>query len=741
MKNKFQAVNSKIVSVFKSIGAKPLPFIALAIILAGVFALWLVELKLGIKSANLPTLSDVSRGVGIYDRYDKFVCTVRSDRDREPVPLSRISVNMQKAALAAEDHHFYEHKGIDPVGIVRATLANQKAGHIVQGASTITQQLARNLFLDKNDRSFSRKLKEVLLSWELDTRYSKNKILETYLNEIYFGGGVHGVERAAQYYFNTHADKLTVAQAAFLAGVIRSPSYLGTVQHRGEAIERAKLIIGRMADYKYIDARAASEAASTKLAFKTGAAAVPYPYYIDYVVEIMKRNLGEELNKRDWKVYTNLDVKAQQAASKIMTRGIKAAPYGIDQGALVSMSLSDGAVTAMVGGVGYGKNAWNRALHPHTAGSSFKPFVYLAALKEGFIQPDTMISDGPLSIKTDSGEVYMPRNFDGKFNGWLPVRSALAFSRNTCCVRVAQEVGMNNVVEVARSCGVRSNLETYPAAALGTSAISPLDMATAYATLARGGVYMAPQMVRFYKSTDGKKIKHFYPVANTVVPREAVAQLVDVMTDVVNGGTGTQARLPGIAVAGKTGTADKATDIWFTGFTPDTVTCVWGGNDKVRAVSGNHVTGGAIMARLWREYMTSYYALHSPPRGLALIAPTNPLMREYAQSYAVAKAESSDIFSRFTDRFFHGDAPKAPYDDRLVETEVDSEVERNSESAQGDAPSEAVVAHSQVSPESSRRISLMGIGSLKDILSLQSTGGLSTNQSGSSVAQSYVRNY
>jgi len=621
-------VRLRLAALFKTVKTRQiLGVIALILLVTGVAAFRQYEISLGVESVKLPTLSDVSRGVTIYDGKDRYVCSINTTRDCHPVPLTKISPNIQKAVIAAEDHNFYSHKGVDPVGIARAMWANHRAGHIVQGASTITQQLARNLYLDKNDKSLNRKMREILLSWQIDSRYSKGKILETYLNEVYFGGGVYGIERASQYYFNSNADKLSIAQSAFLAGVIRSPSFLGTPQHRKEALERQKQIINKMKDYNLISSVDSQAALTNKLAFKPGPPSMPYPYYVGYVMEILKSDLGADLNKRNWRVYTNLDVGAQKAAVKILNRGIKNAPFGIDQGALVSMSLKDGAVLAMVGGVGDNKNAWNRAIFPHTAGSSFKPFVYLAALKDGILQTDTVVNDAPLTISSPGTAKYEPRNFDGQFKGWLPVRSALATSRNICCIRVAQEVGMNSVVDVARAAGIKSKMDTYPSAALGTCAVSPLDMASAYATLARGGVYMPPQMLRYYKSTDGKIKRTYYPTASANLPQEASAQLVDLMQDVVASGTGTQARLAGIAVAGKTGTADKATDIWFTGFTPDTVTSVWGGNDKVRAVHGTHVTGGTVMAHIWHDYMRAYYGGHKAPVGIALAKPSQPLMR------------------------------------------------------------------------------------------------------------------
>lgn len=577
--------------------------------------------QLRVGEAKLPTLKDANRGIQFFDRNDKYICTVRADRDRQPVALGKVSVAMQKALVAAEDHHFYQHHGIDFVGVIRAFKRNREAGHIVEGGSTITQQLVKNLYLDKNDRSYARKLKEVFLSWDAENRFSKAKIMETYLNEIYFGGGVYGIERAANNYFNKHASQLNVAESAFLAGLIKSPSVYGNPANIKLAISRQHDVLDKMAEYGYISREEAKTLKSQKLAFNKGATPIKYPYYIAFALEQVKREFGPSMWTQDLRVYTNLDPEAQKLATEKLTRGIKNAPRGVNQGALVSLNVSDGAVIAMVGGVGdYKDNPWNRALFPHTAGSCFKPFVYLAGLMNGILEPDSMINDAPLEYKEECGPAWKPKNFDGQFKGWVTVRDALINSRNICAIRIAMLTGIQPVIDAARAAGLQSKMDPYPSLALGTCAVSPLEMATAYATLARNGVYMPPQALREIDTADGKKIA-FRATPSSNLPAASVATLVDAMQDVVNRGTGTQARLPGIPVAGKTGTADGARDIWFAGFTPDTVTAVWGGSDKNQAVKGHNVTGGTVMAQIWREYMSGYYAIHKPSRTLAFAKP------------------------------------------------------------------------------------------------------------------------
>ncbi|HEY9715097.1 MAG TPA: PBP1A family penicillin-binding protein [Chroococcales cyanobacterium] len=572
----------------------------------------IVRNALGIRSVDLPSLATQCRGVQFYDINDRYITTARGDRDRQPVPLSKVSQSLRNAVLAAEDHHYYSHHGIDIIGICRASIRNHQAGKVVEGGSTITQQLVRNLYLDKNDRSYTRKIKEALLSLDVERKNSKNKILETYLNEIYFGNGAYGIERAANRYFSKHASQLTVPESAFIAGLIKSPTTLGSASHRNMAMARQHDVIDLMAEDKYITAAAAKAYKAQTLAFKTGTAVRPYPYYLDYALQMVQKEMGSDTWSHDLKVYTYLDPAAQKSAEAIMNKAVKSAPRGIDQGALVSMSLKDGAVLAMVGGVGKDeKNHWNRALFPHTAGSCFKPFVYLTGLTRGVLEPDTLVNDDKVTFKNASGQEWTPKNFDDKYKGWLTVRDALTYSRNTCAARVAMASGIDSVIETARAAGVKSKLDAVPSLALGACAISPLDMATSYGTLARYGTYMPPQLIRCIVVDGNYKqaIKMFATPSNNL-PSEATAQLVDVMQDVVRRGTGCQASLPGIAVAGKTGTADGARDIWFSGFTPEIVTVVWAGSDKNHEVRGHHVTGGSIMASVWRQYMQSYYSKH-----------------------------------------------------------------------------------------------------------------------------------
>ncbi len=593
---------------------------------------------------DLPDVTIVERyepieAIQLYDKNDKLICTVEGDEDRRVVPLNQISTQMQQAMLAAEDHHFYEHHGVNFPSIFRAMLANFQAHKVVEGGSTITQQLVKNLFFTDGGnaaRTYDRKVKEAYLAYQVETRYPKERILQMYLNQVYFGNNAYGIERAASRYFDKSAATLDLAQAAFLAGVVKAPSELGNPTNRAAAITRQHEIIDKMYEYGYITAQQAAKASKEKLVFRQGSNPLQkYPYYVSYVLELLHDRFSQsEMRRQGLRVYTNLDPVAEDLAEKTLNEAIpKHTPKGVSQAALVSVNVPDGAVIAMVGGVGdYWKHQFNRATNPHTAGSSFKPYVYLTALIQGVMNPDTLIEDTPLVVHQPWGlPDYAPKNFDGKFYGKIPMRTALALSRNVCSVRVMQKVGVDNVIETAREAGITTKLEPNLSLALGSSAVTPFDQAGAYATFARMGVTIKPQVLRRIENNRGQVIEVFEPKVDRAFQVEPVARLVDMMQGAVQHGTGTAAKLPDRPVAGKTGTADAGKDIWFCGYTPDLVTVVWGGNDENKPIPGTHVTGGDVMAKIWKTYMVAYYDTHPTPAG-EFVPPTAVTQEELAQN-------------------------------------------------------------------------------------------------------------
>ncbi len=643
----------------------------LILFLIGIVAWMGTKIALGVPAySTLPTVYEVGNGVALFDRFNHHITTVYADRDSIPIPLSKMSSHIRHAAIAAEDHRFYEHHGVDPWGITRAILTNVKAGHMRQGGSTITQQLVRNVYLDPQDRSAKRKIMEALLSIDVELSNSKNRILETYLNDIYFGRGVYGIERAAGTFFNKHASALDVGESAFLAGLIRAPSKMSDPKYIDDALDRQHQVLDALAEEGFISPEQAESVKKKKLVFRKGAAPTqPYPYYANYVVQLLKNQFSEtQLWGSGLRVYTNLDPEAQIAAEKELGKGIETAPTGISQGALVTINVKDGGVLALVGGVGdYRLHQFNRATNPHTAGSAFKPLVYLTGIMQETLKPDTVLDDLPLTIDVGFGQRYSPKNFDGRYLGKITVRTALMLSRNLCSIRIAQAVGPDKIIATARAAGITSPLNNDLPLALGASAVSPLELANAYATLARKGVFMPYQIIRQIDDNQGHKLQEYKPQGKSVFPSEPVLQLVDILQDVVNKGTGTLARLPKIAVAGKTGTADKARDIWFVGFTPDTVTAVWGGNDNYSEVRGN-VTGGTVMAKIWHDYMADFYKTHEPP-AVAFDLPAVPFAKKITRINPVVLKQIED-----TEAGLNPDQNQTPPSEQPVNGETDPNI-------------------------------------------------------------------
>lgn len=584
-------------------------------------------MALRIAGLDRPSIPLVGEGLQIFDRYDRPVCTIFGERDQQMVKIRQMSPFVPKAFFAAEDHDFYLHGGVNPIAIGRAILVDITHGKPIQGGSTISQQLIKNLYFEGKKRNLSDKITEAFMAMDIEKRYSKEQILEAYLNYVYFGRGVYGIERASEQYFGKSASKLDLSEAAFLAGLVTAPSDLGRADSRKQAVHRQQLVLNSMQAENYITDKELESAKKKHLAFHTYInPAQRYRQYTDEVIELCKREVpSDDLFEKGYNVYTNMDPKAQETAERVITSGIRTAPKGINQGALVSISVEDGGIVALVGGAGPHAE-WNRATSPHTAGSAFKPFVYLAALSKGVLSPEALIADEPLVIKTAGAPVYSPKNYDGSYMGPITIRKAIALSRNTCAVRVAQAVGPSEVVNFARQAGISSKLDENLSLALGSSAVSPMEMANAYATLARGGEFVESQLVRKITDEQGRTIKAFQQRHEQVFDPEPVAELVDALQDVVEKGTGTRARIFDRPVAGKTGTSDSAKDIWFIGFTPDMVTAVWGGNDDNKPVKG-HATGGTVMASIWHTYTSAYYSQHHVPVG-DFPQPEHPLMEE-----------------------------------------------------------------------------------------------------------------
>lgn len=544
----------------------------------------------------------------IYDVNNKLVANIHGDEDRVVVPLDKISLYLQKAVISIEDNRFYEHKGVDLTGTIRACFSNFFGnGSSMQGGSTLTQQLVKNSFLSP-ERSFKRKLIEAILAVRIENTFSKDKILEKYLNCIYWGNFSYGAEKAAKRYFRKPASELDLAESSLLAGLIKAPEAYSPYNHYKRAKLRQKLVLERMEHYGYIthNQRIYAEKEKLKL-FSTKQTYSKYPYFIDYVSYLLRRTYGNDVvRKGGLRVYTTLDPVIQEIAEKTIREGIKSMPEGsgIKQGTLVSINVDNGFIQALVGGADFKESNFNRAVFSRrAAGSSFKPVVYLTALRLGKITPETFVTDAPISFNT-GWNVWCPHNWDGKYMGKLTVRQALTLSRNTTTVRVALKVGLDAIIETARLMGIKSPINRNFSIVLGSTGISPVEMATAYSTLARNGVYVEPIAIRKVEDSEHNILEDHNPNPIQVVSSRFTRQLNSILIDVVEKGTGKQAKLDDRTVAGKTGTTDNVRDIWFTGFTPDTVTTIWMGNDENQKLHG---VFSSNCAQLWKIFSEKYY--------------------------------------------------------------------------------------------------------------------------------------
>ncbi|WP_265515997.1 transglycosylase domain-containing protein [Nitratireductor luteus] len=513
----------------------------------------------------------------------------------EAVGLHQMSPHIARAVIAIEDRRFYSHWGVDPVGLARAMVENIIEGRIIQGGSTITQQLAKNLFLEP-DRTLERKVQEVLLAIWLEQKHSKAQILEMYLNRVYFGSGAYGVEAASRRYFNKSARDVTLSEAALLAGLLKAPSRLSPARDPQAAEARAQVVLSAMREQGMIGdselAAAISAPATRAAAYWTGSE----HYVADRVMEELPGLLGDV--KDDVIVETTVDLSLQKLAERSIRTLIseKGKELAVSQGALVSIDGS-GAVRAMVGGYDYANSQFDRASEARRQpGSAFKPFVYMAALEQGRT-PDSVRNDAPVKIGK-----WTPDNYKGKYYGRVTLAEALARSLNSVAAQLAVEVGPKAVVEVAHRMGIESELNANASIALGTSEVTPLELTAAYVPFANGGYRPDVHFIRRVVSVSGKVI---YERTNQRFPRVVSAEIVGMMNSMMAGTLeygSARGKAFGWPAAGKTGTTQGSRDAWFVGYTANLVTGVWFGNDDARPTKA---TGSSLPALAWRDFMAA----------------------------------------------------------------------------------------------------------------------------------------
>jgi penicillin-binding protein 1A len=519
----------------------------------------------------------------------------RGDLGGAVLPLKELPSYVPNAFVAIEDRRFYEHYGIDPWGIARAAVANVLHRGVSQGGSTITQQLAKNLFLTQ-ERTIHRKLQEMLLALWLERKFSKTQILELYLNRVYFGAGAYGIEQAAQRYFGKPAKQISLPEAALLAGLVKSPSRLAPTRNFDGAEQRAQTVLAAMAELGFITPASAKVALALppRVVAQAGSGAINY--VADWVMDAINDVLGHV--DEDIVVETTIDAGLQAGAEKALTEELaqKGDKSGVSQGALVAMT-PDGAVRAMVGGRNYADSQFNRAVAAkRQPGSAFKPFVYLTALEHG-LTPDTVREDKPIKIKD-----WQPENYRHEYFGPVTLSKALALSLNTVSVRLTFEFSPEAVIRTAYRLGIASKLESNASIALGTSEVSMLELVGAYAPFANGGLAVVPHVIERIAAGNGKLLyaRNEQPLGRIVEVRY-VAMMNAMMQDTLTIGTAHKAALPGWPAAGKTGTSQDFRDAWFIGYTAHLVTGVWLGNDD--GTPTKKVTGGGLPVEIWSGFM------------------------------------------------------------------------------------------------------------------------------------------
>lgn len=534
-----------------------------------------------------------SRDITLYDDQHRQIAQ-RGLTHGAMIDVRQMPDFVGNAFIAIEDRRFRSHLGLDPIGMVRAFSQNMSSGHVVQGGSTLTQQLAKNLFLTQQ-RTFDRKMQEALLAIYLESRYTKDQILTLYLNRVYFGAGVYGVEAAAEHFFGKPARNLTLIEAAMLAGSVKAPAKYNPLSDPDASIGRASVVLKAMEDCGYITEEQRADAASTRPRI-VRESTQDSGYFADWVISQIPSYIGDV--DQPIIVETTFDAGLQNEAGRALRSGLAADGAALDasEGALVAMT-PDGAVRAMVGGRSYSRSTFNRATDARRQpGSAFKPFVYLTAFEHGR-KPTDVMNDAPFSIGK-----WSPENYEKKYEGAMNLTTAFAKSSNSIAAQLTQEVGPASVVRTARHLGITSDLMAVPAIALGVFEVTPLELTAAYTPFANGGDSVLPYAIQRIITKDGKVLyERKGSGTGRAMSAESAAEVTSLMVQTVTAGTGKAARLDERPSAGKTGTTQDFRDAWFVGFTSDLVCGVWIGNDDNRPMK--HATGGGLPARIFKNFM------------------------------------------------------------------------------------------------------------------------------------------
>jgi len=579
---------------------------------------------------HLPNLDPVLKYEGmevwkfptkLYDLNGKLIAEFAEEK-RELVKLSEIPQLLKETVIAIEDKQFYKHKGIYLLGMIRAFCVNMRSREILQGGSTITQQLAKNIFLTQ-ERTYRRKIQEILIALLIEQKLTKEEILERYFNKIYYGHGNYGVQAASLYYFDKPVKDLTIAEIAMIAGLPSSPIRYSPIIYPERAIARQSFVLKRMEEEGIItpeqralakEAFAIEVKAIAKKKFAKAKTTInKAPYFTEYVRQILEQEYGSNaLYTAGLNVYTTLDMEMQKAATKALLEGLnqlnQAKQPGEPQieGALLAMDPHTGYIKAMVGGSGFtGGNQLNRAIYARRQpGSAFKPFIYTAAIEQGFT-PVTFLDDSPKTYIGANGKAWEPSNYEGKFYGKVSLRTALEYSLNLATIKLLEEVGVRKVIEYAHRMGIKSRLTPDLSLALGTSVVTPLEMTIAYGVFANQGVKVEPMVIKCIKDHNQNLLEERTTKEEEIISPQTAYILTSLMEGVIRRGTGraTVGKRISRVVAGKTGTTNDYVDAWFIGYTPDLVATVWIGYDKGQKTLGYGQAGGVVAGPIWADFI------------------------------------------------------------------------------------------------------------------------------------------
>ncbi|OGP63307.1 MAG: hypothetical protein A2V65_11175 [Deltaproteobacteria bacterium RBG_13_49_15] len=537
---------------------------------------------------------------------------------RNPVPLSEVPDRLKSAIIATEDRNFYQHTGIDVKGIARALVKDLFAGEFVEGASTITQQLAKTLFLTPQ-KTVARKIKEAILAFQIERRFTKDEIMELYLNQVYFGSGAYGVESAARVYFGKTLKELNLAQCALIAGMPKAPSRYSPFINRDLGRKRRNTVLKQMLDTRIISQKEYASASREAL-LPEGARPhiLSAPYFVDHIKKLLEKEIGESLlYKGGLTVNTTLSSGMQIHAESALLKGLQALTERMrqnriknpdPQGAFIALDVKSGAILALMGGKDFVKSPYNRAISAkRQPGSAFKPFVYACAVENGFSQ-NHLILDAPVSYHGQKdGEEWRPDNYSKEYLGEIPLRKALSLSQNIPTIKLTEILGPSSVIRLATQMGIDSPLSPNLSLALGTSEVSLLELTAAYAVFANGGEWIQPYSVTKVLDSDQKEIWSMSSVRKEVMSRSGAAIITNMLQAVIEEGTGKKAKILGRRLAGKTGTTNDFKDALFIGYSPSIVAGVWVGQDSAVPL-GNDETGSRAALPIWIDFMEAALA-------------------------------------------------------------------------------------------------------------------------------------